>query len=128
MKINVTLQIELPDDAATVDGMEDINAATLVEKVRKDVEYFTFASVDSSEIRVSAIINGEIQAGEPTPVITSLVVETPSGVLAIGTRVVVTFREEPTVAEVIGYDNKYQLHKVRTHCGKVLLRKVQQAA
>ena len=36
----------------------------------------------------------------------------------------ITFREEQTSAEVIGYDHKYRLHKVRTSCGKVLLRKI----
>jgi hypothetical protein len=36
----------------------------------------------------------------------------------------VTFRGEEANATVIGYDHKYLLHKVRTSCGKVILRKV----
>ena len=90
-------------------------------KIRKEVEYTCFAN-DS----VDLVINGT--APDKTEVSVQTVVQkVQTGVLSFGTRVLVTFQDEQTSAEVIGYDQKYRLHKVRTSCGKVLLRKIHTA-
>ena len=111
-----------------------MSVETLMEQVRKDVEFTCYTSTDADPhlVKVDLVVNGEVatQPEEQTQVSVQAVVQTSTGdnVLSVGTRVVVTFQEEQTSAEVVGYDHKYRLHKVRTNCGKVLLRKIHTAA
>jgi hypothetical protein len=133
-KLSITLHIEMPEDFGTPDSMADMSVETLMEQVRKEVEYTCYTSTDADPhlVKVDLVVNGEVQVQPEaqTEVSVQTVVQTPSGesILSHGTRVMVTFREEQTSAEVIGYDHKYKLHKVRTTCGKVLLRKIHAAA
>jgi hypothetical protein len=140
-KLSITLHVEMPEDFGTPDSMADMSIAELMEQVRKEVEYTCYTSTDAAPhlVKVDLVINGEVatQPDQQTQVSVQTVVQTQtqtqnqtavSGVLSVGTRVVVTFQEEQTSAEVIGYDYKYRLHKVRTSCGKVLLRKIHTAA
>ena len=138
-KLSITLHVEMPEDFGTPDSMADMSIAELMEQVRKEVEYTCYTSTDADPhlVKVDLVINGEVatQPEQQTQVSVQTVVQTQnqnqtavSGVLSVGTRVVVTFQEEQTSAEVIGYDYKYRLHKVRTSCGKVLLRKIHTAA
>ena len=124
----------MPEDFGTPDSMADMSVETLMEQVRKDVEFTCYTSTDADPhlVKVDLVVNGEVatQPEEQTQVSVQAVVQTSTGdnVLSVGTRVVVTFQEEQTSAEVVGYDHKYRLHKVRTNCGKVLLRKIHTAA
>lgn len=132
-KLSITLHIEMPEDFGTPDSMADMSVETLMEQVRKEVEYTCYTSTDADPhlVKVDLVVNGEVatQPEEQTQVSVQAVVQTSTGdVLSVGTRVMVTFRDEQTSAEVIGYDHKYRLHKVRTSCGKVLLRKIHAAA
>jgi len=136
-KLSITLHVEMPEDFGTPDSMADMSIAELMEQVRKEVEYTCYTSTDADPhlVKVDLVINGEVatQPEQQTQVTVQTVVQTQnqttvSGVLSVGTRVVVTFQEEQTSAEVIGYDYKYNLHKVRTSCGKVLLRKIHTTA
>ena len=133
-KLSITLHIEMPEDFGTPDSMADMSVETLMEQVRKDVEFTCYTSTDADPhlVKVDLVVNGEVatQPEEQTQVSVQAVVQTSTGdnVLSVGTRVVVTFQEEQTSAEVVGYDHKYRLHKVRTNCGKVLLRKIHTAA
>lgn len=133
-KLSITLHIEMPEDFGTPDSMADMSIETLMEQVRKDVEYTCYTSTDADPhlVKVDLVVNGEVatQPEEQTQVSVQAVVQASNGdsVLSVGTRVMVTFRDEQTSAEVIGYDHKYRLHKVRTTCGKVLLRKIHTAA
>ena len=133
-KLSITLHIERPEDFGTPDSMADMSVETLMEQVRKDVEFTCYTSTDADPhlVKVDLVVNGEVatQPEEQTQVSVQAVVQTSTGdnVLSVGTRVVVTFQEEQTSAEVVGYDHKYRLHKVRTNCGKVLLRKIHTAA
>ena len=134
-KLSITLHVEMPEDFGTPDSMADMSIAELMEQVRKEVEYTCYVSTDADPhlVKVDLVINGEVatQPEQQTQVTVQTVVQnqtTVSGVLSVGTRVVVTFQEEQTSAEVIGYDYKYNLHKVRTSCGKVLLRKIHTTA
>jgi hypothetical protein len=132
-KLSITLHIEMPEDFGTPDSMADMSVETLMEQVRKEVEYTCYTSTDADPhlVKVDLVVNGEVatQPEEQTQVSVQAVVQTSTGdVLSVGTRVMVTFRDEQTSAEVIGYDHKYRLHKVRTSCGKVLLRKIHTAA
>ena len=133
-KLSITLHIEMPEDFGTPDSMADMSVETLMEQVRKDVEFTCYTSTDADPhlVKVDLVVNGEVatQPEEQTQVSVQAVVQTSTGdnVLSVGTRVVVTFQEEQTSAEVVGYDHKYRLHKVRTNCGKVLLRKIHTTA
>jgi hypothetical protein len=124
----------MPEDFGTPDSMADMSVEQLMEQVRKEVEYTCYTNTDADPhlVKVDLVVNGEVaaQPEEPTQVSVQTVVQASNGdnILSVGTRVMVTFREEQTSAEVIGYDHKYRLHKVRTSCGKVLLRKIHAAA
>jgi hypothetical protein len=132
MKLRITLQIEMPDEGefGTPDSMADLTAPELLEKVRSEVEQglWLHSDIDPHRVRVNLLINGEVQSETPESQVQVQINESPSGILPNGTVVRVTFREEETQATVIGYDAKYALHKVRTTCGKVILRKVNQTA
>lgn len=129
-KLAITLHIEMPDleavdsNAHALRSWLTLNGCSMEQfmlKIRKEVEYTCFAN-DS----VDLVINGT--APDKTEVSVQTVVQkVQTGVLSFGTRVLVTFQDEQTSAEVIGYDQKYRLHKVRTSCGKVLLRKIHTA-
>ena len=132
-KLSITLHIEMPEDFGTPDSMADMSVETLMEQVRKDVEFTCYTSTDADPhlVKVDLVVNGDVatQPEQQTQVSVQTVIQTSGdGVLSVGTQVVVTFQEEQTVAEVIGYDQKYRLHKVRTNSGKVLLRKIHTAA
>jgi hypothetical protein len=133
MKLQIALQIEMPDEFGTPDSMADMTTSELLEKVRMEVEQQVWLNSDAEPhlVRVNLLINGEVH--EATPTVSQVQVqvqvnENANGILPHGTSVRVTFRGEETNAEVIGYDHKYLLHKVRTSCGKVILRKVNQSA
>ena len=116
----------MPDEFGTPDSMADMSTPELLEKVRSELEQGMWLNSDIDphqvKVKVNLLINGQVQATEnETP---DVQVQVNNGVLTNGTAVRVTFQREETVAEVIGYDTKYRLHKVRTACGKVILRKV----
>lgn len=129
-KLAITLHIEMPDLEAVDSNahalrswltLNDYSIEQFMLKIRKEVEYTCYSN-DS----VDLVINGT--APDKTEVSVQTVVQkVQTGVLSFGTRVLVTFQDEQTSAEVIGYDQKYRLHKVRTSCGKVLLRKIHTA-
>lgn len=114
MKLKIALQIELPDGFGPY-----ITTAELLETVRQAYP---------QRVKVNLLVNGEVDETPETPTEVQVQVnDNPNGILPHGTSVRVTLRGEETSAEVIGYDHKYLLHKVRTACGKVVLRKVNQS-
>lgn len=125
MKLQIALQIEMPDEFGTPDSMADMTTAELLEKVRTEVEQCVWLNSDADPhlVRVNLLINGQVSEDEQ-PEVQVQVNENPNGILPHGTAVRVTFRGEEANATVIGYDHKYLLHKVRMSCGKVILRKV----
>ncbi len=46
-KLSITLHIEMPEDFGTPDSMADMSVETLMEQVRKEVEYTCYTSTDA---------------------------------------------------------------------------------
>ena len=127
-KIDCVFQIELPEDFGTVDSMADMTHEELLALVAKEVEQGLWlnSDIDPTHVKVNVIVNGQVQVNEAQRVEVSAQVTTPDSTnpYPIGTKVIVTMDREETHAEVVGYDSKYRLPKVRSSCGRVMLRKV----